>query len=102
MREIGPQSNLLIPGLNPYLPWTYGWIALVVTIIIHEAGHGIVARVHNIKIESTGNCPIQTALNATDTQPSTVERNIFQPKTSFSVVLHSRQCASNHFSKMYS
>jgi hypothetical protein len=54
VREIGPQSNLLIPGLNPYLPWTYGWIALVVTIIIHEAGHGIVARVHNIKIESTG------------------------------------------------
>jgi membrane-associated protease RseP (regulator of RpoE activity) len=54
VREVGPQSNLLIPGLNPYLPWTYGWIALVVTIIIHEAGHGIVARVHNIKIESTG------------------------------------------------
>ncbi|MFY9869911.1 MAG: hypothetical protein WAK17_09360, partial [Candidatus Nitrosopolaris sp.] len=42
-RNLGPQSNLLIPGLNPYLPWTYGWIALVVTIIIHEAGHGIVA-----------------------------------------------------------
>ena len=45
---------MLIPGLNPYLPWTYGWIALVVTIIIHEAGHGIVARVYNIKVESTG------------------------------------------------
>lgn len=53
-RNLGPQSNLLIPGLNPYLPWTYGWIALVVTIIIHEAGHGIVARVYNIKVESTG------------------------------------------------
>jgi hypothetical protein len=54
VREIGPQSNLLIPGLNPYLLWTYGSIGLVVTIIIHEAGHGIVARVYNIKIESTG------------------------------------------------
>jgi len=53
-RNLGPQSNLLIPGLNPYLPWTYGWIALVVTIIIHEAGHGIVARVYNVKVESTG------------------------------------------------
>lgn len=53
-RNLGPQSNLLIPGLNPYLPWTYGWIALVVTIVIHEAGHGIVARVYNIKVESTG------------------------------------------------
>jgi len=54
VRGIGPQANLLIPGINPYLPWTYGWIALVITIIIHEAGHGIVARVYNIKVESTG------------------------------------------------
>ncbi len=54
IREIGPQGNLLIPGLNPILPWTYGWIGLVITIIIHEAGHGIVARVYNTKVESTG------------------------------------------------
>lgn len=54
VRDIGPQANLLIPGLNPLLPWTYGWIALVVTIVIHEAGHGIVARVYNAKVESTG------------------------------------------------
>lgn len=54
VRDIGPQSNLLIPGLNPYLPWTYGWIALVITIIIHEAGHGIVARVYGVKVDSTG------------------------------------------------
>ncbi len=53
-RGIGPQSNLLIPGLNPYLPIVEGWIALVLTIIIHEAGHGIVARVHGVKVESTG------------------------------------------------
>ena len=53
-RGIGPQSNLLIPGLNPYLPIAEGWIALVLTIIIHEAGHGIVARVHGVKVESTG------------------------------------------------
>jgi membrane-associated protease RseP (regulator of RpoE activity) len=54
VRGIGPQGNLLIPGLNPILPWTYGWIGLVITIIIHEAGHGIVARVYNTKVESTG------------------------------------------------
>ena len=52
--DIGPQANLLIPGLNPLLPWTYGWIALVVTIVIHEVGHGIVARVYDAKMESTG------------------------------------------------
>jgi membrane-associated protease RseP (regulator of RpoE activity) len=54
IRGVGPQANLLIPGLNPYLPITYGWVALVITIIIHEAGHGIVARVYNIRVDSTG------------------------------------------------
>lgn len=54
VRGVGPQANLLIPGLNPYLPITYGWVALVVTIIIHEAGHGILARVYNIRVDSTG------------------------------------------------
>ncbi|HEY9387624.1 MAG TPA: site-2 protease family protein [Nitrososphaeraceae archaeon] len=54
VRGLGPQANLLIPGINPLLPWTYGWIALVITIVIHEGGHGIVARVYNLKIESTG------------------------------------------------
>jgi membrane-associated protease RseP (regulator of RpoE activity) len=54
VRDLGPRSNLLIPVINPYLPWTYGWLALVITIIVHEAGHGVVARVHNIKVESTG------------------------------------------------
>lgn len=54
LRGVGITGNLLIPGLNPYLPITYGWIALVITIVIHEAGHGIVARVHNIRVDSTG------------------------------------------------
>lgn len=54
VRGVGPTANLLIPGLNPYLPITYGWVALVVTIIIHEAGHGILARVYNIRVDSTG------------------------------------------------
>jgi membrane-associated protease RseP (regulator of RpoE activity) len=53
-RDVGPQGSLLIPGLNPYLPWTYGWLALIITIVVHEAGHGIVARVYNITVESTG------------------------------------------------
>jgi membrane-associated protease RseP (regulator of RpoE activity) len=54
VRGVGPAANLLIPGLNPFLPITYGLAALVITIIIHEAGHGIVARVHNIRVDSTG------------------------------------------------
>jgi membrane-associated protease RseP (regulator of RpoE activity) len=54
VRGVGPAANLLIPGLNPFLPITYGLAALVITIIIHEAGHGIVARVYNIRVDSTG------------------------------------------------
>ncbi|TVP41627.1 site-2 protease family protein [Candidatus Nitrosocosmicus arcticus] len=53
-RGVGPQANLLIPGLNPYLPVWEGWVALVITIIVHEAGHGIIARVYGVKVESTG------------------------------------------------
>ena len=53
-RDLGPRSIFLIPGINPYLPWTYALVSLIITIVIHEAGHGIVARVHNVKIESTG------------------------------------------------
>lgn len=51
---LSPTANLLIPGLNPYLPITYGWIALIVTIVIHEAGHGIIARIYNVRVDSTG------------------------------------------------
>lgn len=53
-RDLGPQSNILIPGLNPILPWQYALVALIITIVVHEAGHGIVARVYNTKVESTG------------------------------------------------
>jgi len=54
VRGAGFAANLLIPGFNPYLPVTYGLAALIVTIIVHEAGHGIVARVYNIRVDSTG------------------------------------------------
>ncbi|HET6715947.1 MAG TPA: site-2 protease family protein, partial [Nitrososphaeraceae archaeon] len=54
IREIGPRANLLIPGINPFLPITYTLVALIISVFIHEAGHGIVARVYGIKVESTG------------------------------------------------
>lgn len=53
-RGIGPQGNLLIPGINPILPISYTLIALIISVFIHEAGHGVVARVYNLKVESTG------------------------------------------------
>ena len=54
IREIGPRANLLIPVINPFLPLTYTLVALIISVFIHEAGHGVVARVHGIKVESTG------------------------------------------------
>ncbi len=53
-KAIGLRGNLLIPVINPILPLTYTLVALVISVFIHEAGHGIVARVYGIKVESTG------------------------------------------------
>lgn len=51
---IAPQANLLLPGINPYVPIVYGWIAIVFAVVIHEASHGIVARSLGLPIKSAG------------------------------------------------
>ncbi len=52
---IPPQDLLLIPGLNSYVPSTFAvWFALVFAMVIHEAGHGIISRVENMRVKSTG------------------------------------------------
>ena len=53
-RDVGPQGALLIPGLNPFLPIVYGWIAIFVGIVIHELSHGVIARNLNIPVKSAG------------------------------------------------
>ncbi|MEM2690004.1 MAG: site-2 protease family protein, partial [Nitrososphaerota archaeon] len=53
-REAGPQSLLLIPGINPYLPIIYGWIGILVAIIAHESMHGIIARMVGYQVKTTG------------------------------------------------
>ncbi len=53
-RETGFLANILIPGLNPYLPLAYGWIALVLAIVVHEGGHGIAARSLGFLVKSAG------------------------------------------------
>lgn len=50
-----PQNILLIPGLNEYIPSTIAvWLAFVITIAVHEFGHGILSRVENISVKSIG------------------------------------------------
>lgn len=43
-----------IPGSPLFIPLGYGLIGLASVMIIHEFGHGILARAENVKIESIG------------------------------------------------
>jgi membrane-associated protease RseP (regulator of RpoE activity) len=54
IRTINPLSNLLLPGINPYVPIVYGWLAIVFAIVIHESAHGIVARSLGLPVKSAG------------------------------------------------
>ena len=50
-----PQNLLLIPGLNEFVPGTVAvWLALVITLVVHEFGHGILSRVEGIKVRAAG------------------------------------------------
>lgn len=49
-----PQNILAIPGLNQFIPFWWGWIALVVAMVVHEFGHAILAKVSDIKVKSLG------------------------------------------------
>ena len=43
-----------LPGINPFIPVSYGIIALVVGIVLHELSHGVVARSQGIGVKSLG------------------------------------------------
>ena len=50
-----PRNILLLPGINQYVPSTFAvWFAFVLTIAIHEFGHGILCRVEQIKVRGIG------------------------------------------------
>ncbi len=53
-RELGPEAYLPLPGVNPYLPLLYGWLALVVAIVVHEGMHGVIARNLGFRVKSSG------------------------------------------------
>ncbi len=53
-RELGPQAYILLPGINPYLPILYGWLAIVVAILVHEGAHGVIARSIGFRVKSSG------------------------------------------------
>ncbi len=53
-RELGPSFYLLLPGINPFLPIVYGWLAIIAAIVVHEGAHGIIARNRGVKVKSSG------------------------------------------------
>ena len=53
-----PTMSLVIPGIQipgspVFIPFWYGILALFCVVVIHEFGHGIVARANGIKIQQT-------------------------------------------------
>jgi membrane-associated protease RseP (regulator of RpoE activity) len=52
-----PQNVLVIPGVNDFLPLSAAGeiiFGLLVGLIVHEGGHGLLCRVENIEIDSMG------------------------------------------------
>jgi membrane-associated protease RseP (regulator of RpoE activity) len=54
-----PQIGIVIPGVDIpgspiFVPLGYGLIGLMTVIVVHEFGHGILARVEGVKIKSIG------------------------------------------------
>lgn len=52
--SIGIEYALAIPGFNPMLPLSYGIVALLIAMVVHELGHGIQARANDIRVDSSG------------------------------------------------
>ncbi|WYM88846.1 site-2 protease family protein [Methanolobus sp. WCC5] len=48
------RNIFLIPGVNEFIPLTWGILALVITLVVHEFSHAILCRVENIRVKSMG------------------------------------------------
>lgn len=49
-----PRNVLLIPGLNEFIPFLWGLIGLIVTLIVHEFSHAVLSRVEGVRVKSLG------------------------------------------------
>ncbi len=48
------QTYLLLPGINPVIPFVYGIVGIVVAVVVHEGMHGVIARRLKMAVKSTG------------------------------------------------
>lgn len=54
LRPATASEVFAIPGVNPFIPLWYGLLGLIVTLIVHEGGHGVLARANGLKVKSLG------------------------------------------------
>jgi membrane-associated protease RseP (regulator of RpoE activity) len=49
-----PRNILLIPGINEFIPFTWGLIGLVITLVVHEFSHAILCKVEGVRVKALG------------------------------------------------
>ncbi|MEM2990105.1 MAG: site-2 protease family protein, partial [Halobacteria archaeon] len=49
-----PQNVVILPGINRFIPFTWGIIGLIIAIVAHEFSHAILGRVEGIAVKSLG------------------------------------------------
>jgi len=54
VEPVGAKEVLVLPGINPYVPFIFGIIGLIVAVVAHEFSHGIVARAEGFKVKALG------------------------------------------------
>ncbi len=54
IESASPSEIILIPGVSPTIPLVWGLIGLIVALVIHEYGHGILTRAHGMRVRSFG------------------------------------------------
>lgn len=52
--EAPPSQLILIPGVNPVIPFWWPLIAIIGALVIHEYGHALQARAHGMRVRSFG------------------------------------------------
>lgn len=49
-----PQTYLLLPGINPFVPLGYGLLGIIIAVVLHEFAHGILSEAQDIDVKSMG------------------------------------------------
>jgi membrane-associated protease RseP (regulator of RpoE activity) len=49
-----PRNIFLIPGVNEFIPLIWGFIGIVITLVVHEMSHAISGRSEDVNVKSTG------------------------------------------------